>query len=394
MDSPVRQILVDLVGRDPGCGDEARRCEGILKDLCKNQNKKEILALSAAISEGVVADLRRSSGRASGTLVDRLVMKLVDDRGLQEDLARWAVESWAVAYGIPVDGGRAPQGLPSGGGSVSAKSPGSTPKKSLVEMAEVEGGSFRMGSVLADNEKPIHKVTLTTFRMGRHAVTVGEFRRFINATCYVTEAERGDGSFFWNGKAWEKGKDVTWENPRFAQGPMHPVVCVSWNDAVAYCRWLSEAEGLEPVYQGSGSEMKIDMAAEGYRLPTEAEWEYAAKGGMLSNGYTYAGSNDLDTVAWYSQNSGDGTHPVETKAPNELGLYDMTGNVWEWCQDWYGAYGVDAQENPTGASSGAYRVYRGGSWGDGAGCCRSAYRNSDTPGSRYPSYGFRLVRRP
>jgi formylglycine-generating enzyme required for sulfatase activity len=136
------------------------------------------------------------------------------------------------------------------------------------------------------------------------------------------------------------------------------------------------------------------MTADGYRLPTEAEWEYAAKGGMRSNGYTYAGSNDLNTVAWYTGNSGGVTHAVETKAPNELGLYDMAGNIWEWCQDWYGIYRVEAQENPTGASSGASRVGRGGSWDSDDQLCRSTYRNYDSSDSRDINIGFRLVRRP
>jgi formylglycine-generating enzyme required for sulfatase activity len=137
-----------------------------------------------------------------------------------------------------------------------------------------------------------------------------------------------------------------------------------------------------------------DFNASGYRLPTEAEWEYAAKGGNKNYlSYEYSGGNSVDRVAWYSGNSGGHTHPVGTKQANDLGLYDMSGNVWEWCWDWYGSYSGGSQSNPAGpASSGAYRVLRGGSWGNDAGYVRSADRSNFTPSNRYNNLGFRLVR--
>jgi formylglycine-generating enzyme len=155
----------------------------------------------------------------------------------------------------------------------------------------------------------------------------------------------------------------------------HPVIHVSWNDASEYCNWLSLKTGKS------------------YRLPTEAEWEYAAKGGSQSRGYTYSGSNNAGDVAWCMENSGNETHPVGQKQPNELGIYDMTGNVWEWCSDWYGKdyYAGSPSNNPKGPSTGWNRVYRGGSWGNDARYCRAARRNNRTPDDRDCSLCFRLV---
>ena len=128
-----------------------------------------------------------------------------------------------------------------------------------------------------------------------------------------------------------------------------------------------------------------------FRLPTEAEWEYACRGGKKSRGYKYSGSNSIDDVTWYRSNSSDETHPVATKSPNELGIYDMSGNVEEWCQDWKGSYSNAAQTNPTGASSGTSRVVRSGSWDHGAGYCRSSFRSDYSPGYRTFNLGLRLV---
>ena len=248
--------------------------------------------------------------------------------------------------------------------------------KGLVEMVLVQGGSFRMGSDWGDSDqKPTHRVTVSPFMIGKYEVAVGEFRRFVNETGYRTEAETGDGAFVWTSSKGEQRKDTNWNNPGFSQSETHPVSCVSWNDALAFCNWLSDREGLQRVYRVQGAITTSDFGKNGYRLPTEAEWEYAARGGPSSRGYNNSGSNDVGPVAWYSSNSGSATHPVGTKAPNELGLYDMSGNVWEWCWDWYDNYGSGSQTDPVGASSGGYRVSRGGSWYDSAGYLQSAYRN-------------------
>jgi formylglycine-generating enzyme required for sulfatase activity len=136
----------------------------------------------------------------------------------------------------------------------------------------------------------------------------------------------------------------------------------------------------------------MNIKSNGYRLPTEAEWEFAAWGGKKRKGYKYSGSDNLSTIAWYCDNSGDQTHDVAKKAPNELGLYDMSGNVWEWCWDWCDSYSSAAQTNPVGASSGDFRVVRGGGWEDISGSCRVACRYYGYPYGWYSNIGFRLVR--
>jgi formylglycine-generating enzyme required for sulfatase activity len=168
---------------------------------------------------------------------------------------------------------------------------------------------------------------------------------------------------------------------------------VSWFDAIEYCNKRSVKEGLTPVYRESEDSISCDWNANGYRLPTEAEWEYAAKGGKNLSTCLYAGSNSAWAVAWYG---GDGsmTHPVGIKAPNDLGLYDLSGNVWEWCWDWYGEYDNGAQIDPAGPDSGSSRIIRGGSWGDYAQSVRSSYRGRTASSRRYDDLGFRLVRAP
>ena len=166
---------------------------------------------------------------------------------------------------------------------------------------------------------------------------------------------------------------VMGSNPSYFSGSNKPVECVSWNDCQDFISRLNALTG------------------ENFRLPTEAEWEYAARGGNKRGGYMYVGSNTIDNVAWYDDNSGSQTHNVATKSPNELGLYDMSGNVWEWCQDWYGSYSSGSQTNPTGPSSGSDRVFRGGSWDYFARNCRVSYRFILTPGYRGVNVGLRLA---
>jgi formylglycine-generating enzyme required for sulfatase activity len=148
---------------------------------------------------------------------------------------------------------------------------------------------------------------------------------------------------------------------------------VSWEDAKAFCRELSRLTGKN------------------YQLPTEAQWEYAARGGRYSEGYKYSGSNNVGDVAWYDDNSRISTHPVKQKQPNALGLYDMSGNVWEWCQDWYGYYSPSSQSNPQGPSSGDFRVLRGGSWYSNVQRCRVSDRGGSISSYSYRGSGFRVV---
>ena len=216
-------------------------------------------------------------------------------------------------------------------------------------MKSVEGGTFKMGATpeqtgAEGDEKPVHSVTLSDYYIGETEVTQ------------------------------ELWMAVMGTNPSsFTGNTQRPVEQVSWDDCQTFISKLNALTG------------------ENFRLPTEAQWEYAARGGNKSRGYLYSGSNWLDEVAWYSGNSGDKTHAVKTKSPNELGLYDMSGNVWEWCQDWYGSYYSAAVTNPTGPTSGSNRVNRGGSWHSYASICRAASRDYDAPGYRNNFLGLRLV---
>jgi formylglycine-generating enzyme required for sulfatase activity len=218
------------------------------------------------------------------------------------------------------------------------------------EMVFVEGGTFTMGCASEqgedcfDDEKPAHQVTLSNYYIGKYEVTQAQW------------------------------KAVMGNNPSYFSGCDNcPVEQVSWDDVQEFIRKLNAKTGKN------------------YRLPTEAEWEYAARGGNRSQGYKYSGSNSVGNVAWYDDNSGYKTHPVGTKQANELGIYDMNGNVWEWCQDWYDNYNSGSQTNPNGASSGSYRVSRGGSWFGNARYVRVSDRGNGTPGFRFNFLGFRLA---
>ena len=230
-----------------------------------------------------------------------------------------------------------------------------TPKQKEVlsrlvgNMVQVEGGSFQMGgtpeqgSDVYSDEKPVHEVTLSDYYMGKYEVRQSE---------------------------WEA---VMGSNPSRFKGADLPVERVSWEDCHEFIGRLNALTGLN------------------FKLPTEAQWEYAARGGRLSKGYKYSGSNNLGEVGWYGSNSGNCTHRVGEKQPNELGLYDMSGNVWEWCEDRYGGYSVTSQRDPLGAADGSHRMYRGGSWNSEVRNCRVSVRYDFALGHRYDNLGFRLV---
>ncbi len=233
-------------------------------------------------------------------------------------------------------------------------------------MVFVKGGSFQMGSTSGDSdEKPVHTVRVGDFYIGKYEVTQ---------------------------KQW---KEVMGNNPSYFKGDNLPVEQVSWYDAVEFCNKKSRQEGLMTCYSGSGKNTKCDFSANGYRLPTEAEWEYAAVA-RTSGSYKYSGSgsNNINEVAWYSKNSGSKTHPVGKKQPNELGIYDMSGNVWEWCWDWYDEnyYSNSPKNNPKGPKSGTYRILRGGSWSSYGSYCRCAGRGYGILGFCDYDYGSRFCR--
>ena len=217
-------------------------------------------------------------------------------------------------------------------------------------MIAVKGGTFTMGATAEQGsdaysgEKPAHQVTLSDYCIGETEVTQELWQAVMGST------------------------------PSYFTGNLHrPVEQVSWNDCQEFIKKLNQLTGKT------------------FRLPTEAEWEYAARGGSQSQGYKYAGSNTIGDVAWYENNSSSTTHPVKQKQANELGLYDMSGNVWEWCQDWYDSYSSTPQTNPAGPSSGSNRVYRGGSWYFNAWFCRVSLRDYGTPTFRGYGLGLRLA---
>ena len=221
--------------------------------------------------------------------------------------------------------------------------------KLINNMVYVSGGTFTMGgtseqgSDAKSDEKPTHSVTLSSYYICKYEVTQALWRAVMGS------------------------------NPSLDKGDNLPVECVSWDDCQTFINRLNSYTGRN------------------FRLPTEAEWEFAARGGNYSRHYKYSGSNYIGDVAWYDNNSGNRTHPVGSKQPNELGLYDMSGNVYEWCSDWYGSYSSYSQNDPTGPNSGSERVLRGGSWIFIARYCRSSIRSNYTPGYSNGYLGLRLV---
>ena len=219
-------------------------------------------------------------------------------------------------------------------------------------MVAVDGGTFTMGATseqgdeAKEDEKPAHQVTLSNFFIGSTEVTQALWTAVMGSS----------------------------NNPSYWHGSILPVEQVSWNDCQDFIEKLNALTGKE------------------FRLPTEAEWEYAARGGQRSKGNKYAGGNEVSSVAWWFNNADMMTHPVATRSSNELGLYDMSGNVWEWCYDWYNIYSSDAQIDPTGPEQEcSERVRRGSSWYSGAGYCRVSSRFSYPPNNKHASIGFRLA---
>ena len=224
------------------------------------------------------------------------------------------------------------------------------------EMIHIDGGNFTMGSELGgvdEDEKPAHEVTLSNFYIGKYEVTVKQYREFCDAT----------------------GQRIP-EIPEWGWTDDFPVVNVSWYDAAGYCEWISRKTGKN------------------YHLPTEAQWEFAARGASKSKGYVYSGDKDLNEVGWFAGNTGmTGPMSVGTKKSNEMGVYDMSGNVAEWCQDFYDKdyYSKGPANDPHGPNSGTHKVVRGGSWKEEAWRCRSSFRYINTEIIWYNFMGFRLA---
>jgi len=293
-----------------------------------------------------------SNGSATGTFISQLI-------GLAENttyyVAAYATNEKGTAYGQVMD---------------------FITEEHFAEFVNVAGGTFQMGSNDGGSEEqPIHAVTLSSFEITKYEITNGQYCEFLNSIGCSSNGSFNDAEY---GTVEYIDMDDSDCQVNYTGGQFvpeigkdnFPVIEVSWYGANAFAKWV------------------------GGRLPTEAEWEFAARGGNSSNGYTYSGSNNIDEVAWYSSNSGGHTHEVGTKTANELGIHDMSGNVWEWCNDWYngGYYSISPENNPQGPASGTYRVLRGGSWFNDADVCRVASRSGGNPDDTGSGIGFRIAR--
>jgi formylglycine-generating enzyme required for sulfatase activity len=370
----VRQTLRDLIehhGRAL-CNDP-ERCKGLLQDACPT-SRREIFLLVSALEEQVVADLLAGlGGRSWNEVADRLAHRLVDNRALADHAASWAVESWALALGVITQAALRNPLLPqpSPGPPVAPASHVITTHTAQITLKLIPAGEFRMGSPDEDHkaeaaEKPRHTIRIS--------------RAFYLGITPVTQAQYAA---------------VMGTNPsEFYRWPENPVERVSWFDATAFCNALSKEEGLAPYYVIPSWNRVMVGGGEGYRLPTEAEWEYACRAGTETR---YSFGDDAATpgeYAWDQMSSKCQTGPVGRKRPNAWGLYDMHGNVWEWCWDWYDEdyYRSSPGVDPLGAVSADYRSFRGGSWHVAACYLRSAYRGSHAPEYRHSSVGFRVAR--
>ncbi len=250
----------------------------------------------------------------------------------------------------------------------------SFPVGSSLKFIKIEGGSFLMGSNEYDNEQPVHKVSVTDFLLAQYPVTVKTYLSFANGTQSNAPEWMEEGNEY-NIYTGTDNYYKKFGTSLFADDS--PIVGISWDNAKAFCHWLNQQTGKN------------------YRLPSEAEWEYAARGGKYSNGFKYAGSNKLKEVGWYNLNSHAEMKQVGLKLPNELGIHDMSGNVWEWCEDvWHDDYKGAPKDGEPWMKGGdqSLRVVRGGSWGSNGSSCRVSLRVRNLTVGRINNFGFRLAR--
>jgi formylglycine-generating enzyme required for sulfatase activity len=312
---------------------------------------------------------------SSGALLE--LMK----KGIKSDIVKAMIEEDAHPSKLCEQPEEAPEAAPA-----------QTAGEESEYMVRIKGGCFQMGDSFGfgrNDEIPVHEVCLDDFYLARFEVTVGEYRKFMNEEGYRSEITKGGNCWFHSGKKWRKVKDNNWHKVGYKQTEKDPITCVNWNDAMAYIKWRSIKDGRM------------------YRLPTEAEWEYAATGG--GKHYLYSWGNELPSgniadkslridfpnwLVWEGYDDGHTyTSPVGSFKPNDLGLYDMTGNVWEWVSDWYAADSYDGaeKENPMGTQTGVARILRGGSWFDAPSDIRNTYRSWNYPSLRNFYNGFRLA---
>ena len=239
---------------------------------------------------------------------------------------------------------------------------------SASDFVEIPAGSFTMGASYDDGfgtEYPTHNVTLSSYFISKNLVTQREW-----------ETLMGDNPL--------DKLSITADN--------HPVHSISWYNAIYYCNKRSIKEGLTPCYSGRGKKIKCNFKANGYRLPTEAEWEHAARGTDSNQNYLYSGSDTINDVAWFTDNSDSKCHSIGVKQPNALGIYDMSGNISEWCWDWFDLYSGENETNPKGSKEESNRATRGGSWIENELYCRVAFRFGNSPDTYDKSIGFRLCK--
>jgi len=247
-------------------------------------------------------------------------------------------------------------------------------------MSMIKGDCFSMGDSQGDpgtDNKLVHKVCISDYYVGKSEVTVGEFRSFVDATKYQTDAEKGSGCFIFSKDTWGIDPDRNWKNPGYAQEDDNPVVCVSWNDATAFLEWKSSKTGTP------------------HRLPTEAEWEYAARSGGKDDKWSGTGDRGaLDSYCWFSKNSRNSVHAVGMKEPNGYEVYDMSGNVWEWVNDWYADnyYNYSQSDNPQGPEEGMMKVMRGGSWFEDDEKVTTTFRFRGSTSFASTNIGFRYAK--
>jgi formylglycine-generating enzyme required for sulfatase activity len=318
--------------------------------------------------DNITYTVNAEAGKASSSISNKIAVVLVLDCSTSLGSAFTPLKTAANSFVDILKNAAEGQ---SGTGGGQAGSGTYTANGVSFDMIAVPGGTFSMGSTSGEaNEQPVHSVTLSNFSIGKYEVTQ-----------QLWLAVMGN----WPSTA---------PSSTYGNGNNYPAYYVSWQDIVGTSSSQAGYTVNGVTYYQNGFCYKLSLLVGSglkFCLPTEAQWEYAAKGGQQSHNYTYSGSNTIGDVAWYDGNRSGGSHPVGTKAANELGIYDMSGNVWEWCSDWYGSYGSGAQTNPAGASSGTYRVYRGGSWRISASNCRVAARYYYLPGDRYYDFGFRLA---
>ena len=367
----VHQFLYDQLGQNTPLPDEpdfeSRKLQLAVYDLLRQKNSGEF--------EQKAVELKKIL-ETSGRLPDMVSIHLINEHEMSSIYFE-IPESVLIRMGIDPSQTKQANKIP-------------------ANFVFIQGGEFTMGSpekeVDRSGDETQHQVKLSDFYLCKYAVTVSDFKKFVDETKYLTEAETGNGSDVWNGKEWKREKGINWRfgvsgKVRPPEEYDHPVVHVSWNDAMAYCKWLSAKTGMN------------------YRLPSDAEWEYACRAGTKTPFNT--GDNLTTDQANYNGNYPynnnkkgkyrETTVPVNHFEPNGWGLYNMHGNVWEWCNDWFGdkyyneCKAKGTVENPLGPKSGSGRVIRGGSWYNYAQDCRSSYRFYYTPGNRYYNLGFRLA---